>query len=53
MMEKAPGWFERLLLPRLSSIEGEVKALRGEMKGGLEDVRSEISRLDDRVDSLR
>ncbi len=53
MMEKVPGWFERLLLPRLSSIEGKVEALRGEMKGGFEAVHSEIRRLDDRVDSLR
>lgn len=59
-MEKVPGWFERLLLPRLSLIEGAVKevrgevlALRGEMKGGFEAVHSEIRRFDDRVDSLR
>ena len=33
MAEKVPGWIERLLLPRLSSIEGELKGLKGELNG--------------------
>ncbi|MDG7003432.1 MAG: hypothetical protein JRN56_05970 [Nitrososphaerota archaeon] len=60
MAEKVPGWIERLLLPRLSSIEGELKALkgelnglRGEMRGELKAVHSETRRLDEKIDSLR
>lgn len=53
MAEKVPGWMERLLLPRLSSIEGELKGLRGEMAGEFKAVHSEVTRLDEKVDSLR
>ncbi|MDG6985044.1 MAG: hypothetical protein JRM76_03365 [Nitrososphaerota archaeon] len=60
MAEKVPGWIERLLLPRLSSIEGESKALkgelnglRGEMRGEFKAVHSETRRLDEKIDSLR
>ncbi|MDG7014029.1 MAG: hypothetical protein JRN11_01325 [Nitrososphaerota archaeon] len=60
MAEKVPGWIERLLLPRLSSIEGELKGLkgelnglRGEMGGEFRAVHSETRRLDEKVDSLR
>ncbi|MCL4356194.1 MAG: hypothetical protein JRM79_00185 [Nitrososphaerota archaeon] len=60
MAEKVPGWIERLLLPRLSSIEGELKALkgelnglRGEMRGEFKAVHSETRRLDEKIDSLR
>ena len=41
MAEKIPGWIERLLLPRLSSMEGELKA-----------INSEIKRLETKIDSL-
>lgn len=27
MVERIPGWIERILMPRLGSIEGEIKAL--------------------------
>ena len=60
MAEKVPGWIERLLLPRLSSIEGELKGLkgelnglRGEMGGEFKAVHSETRRLDEKIDSLR
>ena len=59
MAEKVPGWIERLLLPRLSSIEGELKGLkgelnglRGEMGGEFRAVHSETRRLDEKIDSL-
>ena len=41
MAEKIPSWIERLLLPRLSSMEGELKA-----------IHSEIRRLETMIDSL-
>lgn len=53
MAEKIPGWLERLLLPRLSALEGELKAFRGEAQGEFEAVHSEIRRLDEKIDSTR
>ncbi len=63
MVEKIPGWLERLLLPRLSSLEGELRAFRGEAAGEFkalhievkaldERMRTEIGRLDERFNSL-
>lgn len=56
----APSWFERLLLPELNSIKGEVKGLNGRidglegrMTGQFEAVRSEIKRLDQKIDSTK
>jgi predicted nucleic acid-binding Zn-ribbon protein len=40
--EKIPGWIERLLLPKLSSIEGELKA-----------INSRIDSVDERMISIR
>ncbi|MBI3022957.1 MAG: hypothetical protein HYU03_07415 [Thaumarchaeota archaeon] len=52
MGEKVPGWLERLLLPKLSSLEGELKAFRGEGQGEFKSIHSEIRRLDTRIDAL-
>jgi len=51
--EKIPGWIERLLLPRLSSLEGEVKAFRGEVAGELKAVNGRIDSLEKQMLSLR
>lgn len=60
MAEKPPGWLDRFLLPKLSSIEGELKGLRGELtgfkgevEGEFKAVHSETRRLDEKIDSLR
>jgi len=53
MAEKIPGWIERLLLPRLSSIEGELKAFRGEVTGKFEAVNGRIDSLEKQMSSLR
>jgi len=50
--EKIPSWIERLLLPRLSSLEGELKAFRGEVAGELKAVNGRIDGLDRRIESL-
>ncbi len=49
MAEKVPGWLERFLLPRLSDISGEVKAIYGkidalgsELRGELKAFRGEV-----------
>lgn len=33
LMERIPGWIERLLLPKLNEISGEIKALHGRIDG--------------------
>lgn len=45
MAEKIPGWIEPLLLPRLGSLEGEMKAIRGEFVGEFKTVRGELEAL--------
>ncbi|KPV63679.1 MAG: hypothetical protein AOA66_0701 [Candidatus Bathyarchaeota archaeon BA2] len=66
LAEKIPSWIERLLLPRLSEISGDVKALNGRIDGlagringlekGIESLRNEmLSRFDavhTRLDSI-
>ncbi len=58
--EKIPGWIERLLLPKLSEISGDVKALdikieslRNETKTEINSVRNEISGVRKEIESLR
>jgi len=53
MAEKIPGWIQRLLLPRLSSLEGELKAFRGEVVGEFKAVNGRIDGLEKQVSSLR
>ena len=53
MAEKIPGWIERLLLPRLNSLEGELKAFRGEVAGELKTVNGRIDGLEKQMLSLR
>jgi hypothetical protein len=43
--EKIPGWIERLLLPKLSKISGEIRAVNGRIDA-LE------SNMNTRIDSL-
>ncbi|MDE1819431.1 MAG: hypothetical protein KGJ23_00535 [Euryarchaeota archaeon] len=66
-VEKVPGWLERLLLPKLSEIKGELAGVRGEItavRGELAALRSDvarvegttksdIARVDLKIDSLR
>ncbi len=33
MTEKVPGWLERVLLPRLSEMTGEIKAVHARIDG--------------------
>lgn len=51
--EKIPGWIERLLLSRLSSLERELKAFRGEAAGELKAVNGRIDSLEKQMLSLR
>lgn len=58
-VEEVPSWIERLLLPRLSEISGEIKALNARINGlekVIESLRNEmLSKFDAvnfRIDSL-
>lgn len=52
LAEKIPSWLERLLLPRLTSLEGELKAFRGEVAGQFKEVAGEFKAVNGRIDSL-
>ena len=56
MAEKVPGWLERILLPQLSEIKGEIRAvngrigsLEGRMDGEFTAVHSEVRGLDEKI----
>jgi len=66
MAEKVPGWLERILLPQISEVKGELRAVSGRLDGleGKMDgefkavhsefraVRSEIERVEEKVGDL-
>ena len=47
MTEKIPGWLERVLLPRLSEIAGDIKAIYARIEG----LDNKIDELDRRLSS--
>jgi hypothetical protein len=56
MAEKVPGWLERVLLPQISEVKGELKAmnaringLEGKMEGEFKAVHSEIKRVEEKL----
>ena len=52
-MEKIPGWIERLLMPKLNEITGEIKAIHTRIDGvekGVASLRSEMMTKFDAVD---
>ena len=56
MAEKVPSWLERILLPQIREVKGELKglngrmdALEGRMEGEFSAVHSEIRRLDEKI----
>ncbi len=59
MAEKVPGWLERILLPQISELKGEIRAinarfdgLEGKVEGEFSAVHSEIKWLDGKIESL-
>jgi len=48
-MEKIPGWIERLFMPKLNAITGELKALHTRIDGVEKEVASLKERDDDEV----
>jgi hypothetical protein len=49
MAEKIPGGLERILLPQISELKGEVKAMNAKMDGEFKVVHSEIKGLDQKI----
>lgn len=47
MAEKVPGWLERVLLPQISEMKGELKAINARMDGEFRVVHSEIKRVEE------
>ncbi|MDG7010167.1 MAG: hypothetical protein JRN16_06280 [Nitrososphaerota archaeon] len=59
MTERVPGWLQRVLLPRLSEMGGDIKAINARIEGvdsklGEMDKRlsSNDAHLEDKIDSL-
>ncbi len=51
MAEKVPAWLERLLLPQISELKGEVKVLGTRINSLDEKLSSRIDALDERLSS--
>ncbi len=51
--EKAPSWIERVLLPSLNEIKGEIKAVNTRIDALDDKIDTKINALDDKIDSLR
>ena len=52
-MEKIPGWIERLLLPKLNEITGEIKALEAKIESVDNKVDVRIDAVEKGIASLR
>jgi chromosome segregation ATPase len=51
--EKIPGWIERLLLPKLSEISGDVKTINGRIDALESNMNTRIDSLEAQIGSLR
>ncbi len=49
MAEKIPGWLERILLPQISELKGDIKALDAKMDAEFRVVHSELTSLDQKL----
>lgn len=47
MAEKIPGWLERVLLPQISEMKGDLKAIDARIDGEFKVVHSEIKRVEE------
>ena len=49
MAEKIPGWLERILLPQISELKGEIKAMNAKMDAEFKVVHSELTSLEQKL----
>ena len=59
MAARVPSWLERVLLPQMNELKGEIKALdarlggfEAKVEGEFNAVHTEIRRLDEKIDGL-
>ncbi len=52
VVEKVPGWIEKVLLPKLSEIKVELKSLRGEMQGELKSINTRIDSVETKLGEM-
>jgi uncharacterized phage infection (PIP) family protein YhgE len=52
-LEKAPSWIERILLPSLNEIKGEIKAVNTRIDLLDDRMNTKITALDEKIDGLR
>ena len=46
MAEKIPGWLQRVLMPQIGEVKGELKAMNARMEGDFKVLHSEIMRVE-------
>ncbi|HXW95372.1 MAG TPA: hypothetical protein VEJ19_06685 [Nitrososphaerales archaeon] len=52
MAARVPGWLERVLLPQINELKGELKALNARLDGEFKSIHSEMQRIDEKIDSV-
>ena len=52
MTEKIPGWLERVLLPRLTVMEGDIKAIYAKIEGLDQKIDSVDAKLSAKIDAV-
>jgi flagellar capping protein FliD len=53
IVEKLPSWIERILLPSLNEIKGEIKAINTRIDSLDDKMDTKMTALDGKIDSLR
>ena len=51
MAARVPGWLERVLLPQINDLKGDLKAMNARFEGEFKSIHSEIQRIDEKIDS--
>jgi len=52
LASKVPSWLERVLLPQVNELKGEIKTLDAKVEGEFKAVHSEMKRLDEKIGGL-
>ena len=52
MAERVPGWLERILLPQVSELKGELKAVNAELRAVNSEIRRVEEKLGTKIDEL-
>jgi uncharacterized protein YqgV (UPF0045/DUF77 family) len=52
MAARVPGWLERVLLPQIGELKGDLKAMNARFEGEFRSIHSEIQRIGEKIDSV-